>query len=145
MMRSWARATSAPAAIFHSKRRAMYRLTSSRKTISATRAFREIVLPHVALTSCPLMSLTEIPARLARAAFSRSASNVGGTVGDGATVGEAEAEADAVAEGDADGEADPDADAEAEACADAEADGATEGDGAAAVTPRSVRLRLVLI
>src|SRR5438034_11188436 len=116
MMRSWARATSAPAAIFHSKRRAMYTLTSSRKTINATRAFREIVLPHVALTSCPLMSLTEMPARLARAAFSRSASNVGGAVGDGATVGEAEAEAEGEAEGE--GEADADADAEAEACAD---------------------------
>src|SRR4029450_174161 len=133
----------------------MYRLTRARNTIRAMSAFREMLLTHVALTSWPLISLTETPARLARAAFNWSALNVGTPVevGDGAAEAEAEAPADGVTEAavlglaEADGVAEGEAGAlgEAEADADGLTNGDSEGDGAAAVTPRSVKLRFVLI
>src|SRR5439155_6099812 len=51
MMRSWASATSAPMAIFHSNRRVMYRVTRIRKTIRPMSIFLEIVPPNVGPTS----------------------------------------------------------------------------------------------
>src|SRR6266487_6359472 len=92
MIRSWPSAISALIAIFHSNRSEMYSETRARNTMRANSAFREIVLPHVALTSWPLMSLTEMPARWASAAFSWSALKLGipVEVGDGATVGDAD-------------------------------------------------------
>src|SRR4029450_11277803 len=95
----------------------MYRLTRARNTIRAMSAFREMVLPHVALTSWPLISLTETPARLARSAFNWSALNVGTPVevGDGAAEAKAEAPADGVTE--------------AAVLGLAEADGVAEGEG----------------
>jgi hypothetical protein len=146
-------ATRAPTDIFHSNRIEMYRLTSARNTMRAMMAFREIVLPHVALTSWPLIPFTEIPAVRASALFSWSALNVGATegLGDGAAVGEAlglvdaSGDAEDVGLADADAEASGDAEADGPADAEAVADGEADGDGAAAVTPRSVRLCLVLI
>src|ERR671935_2706039 len=70
MMRSWARATRAPIAIFHSNRAVMYSVTRIKKTMSPVSIFLEIVLPNVGPTSCSLMSLGEIPA--ARASSARS-------------------------------------------------------------------------
>src|SRR5437867_2149953 len=70
MMRSWARATSAPMAIFHSKRAVMYSVTRTRNTIRPTSIFREIVLPNVGPTSCSLISFGEIPAAPASSALS---------------------------------------------------------------------------
>src|SRR5919198_2293652 len=77
MIRSGGRATRPPAAIFNSNRKVMYRVTRTRNTIRPTTAFLEMVPPHVGPTSCSLMSLTEIPAALARSCRSRSPLKVG--------------------------------------------------------------------
>src|SRR6266545_1684784 len=111
MIRSWARATSAPTAIFGSNRNEMYALTRSRNTIRATNALWEIVPPHVGPTSVSLISLVPIRAAVASAWRSRSAFCVIGwatggkgdeemlTVGVGAALGDGDPEAEAVGVG----------------------------------------------
>src|SRR5438477_5495355 len=132
MMRSWARATSAPMAIFHSKRMVMYSVTRTRNTIRPMSIFREMVFPNVGPTSCSLISLGEILAAPASAARSWSPLSVPGSC-DPDAVGVGEAMADGLVLGVADAPAVGVADAPAVGVADAV--GLTVG-----VSPSSVRL-----
>src|SRR5438876_2408633 len=160
MIKSWPSATSAPRAIFGSKRSEMYAVTRTRNTIRAVRALREIVPPHVGPTSVSLMSLAETPASFASAARRRSASGVvawatGGGVGlaetlaDALGVGAALALALAVAVGV--GAAVPVGVGVGAALAPADADGVGEataealGVGAGDRRPSSVRLLLLTL
>src|SRR5713226_5835513 len=112
MMRSWVRATSAPAAIFGSNRNEMYSVTRIRKMIRPSMAFFEIVLPQVGPTSCWLIWSAGTPATLARAMRSWSASRppppgrpglvaTADGVGEAEAVGLGEAVADGVVEAEA--------------------------------------------
>src|SRR5437867_1269049 len=136
MMRSWASAISAPAAIFNSKRRVMYSVTSTRKITSAVIIFREMVLPHVAPTSCSLISFTEMPAVRASADRSWSPRNDDGALGEEDALGEAATEGEGLGEGDADAEGVGVGEAELEAVGVGVGVTVAEGDGLGVVGVR---------